>query len=195
MKTKKLIPKWLRSRAESNNHQLGVHQADDSSTALLVASNNSAETTGPTSKDNKQTDSRIGVEESQPSSAPNDDRQPEHFRANQSSLPTPELPNTVNNDSSDLTRQVSLGTSAENPPQGAPNNNHTQPLVPPPSKKFLAVKTMNAQHDLAVLHVAFILQDSADLRSIIIEIVELDKPGVRDPHIAFGTYLTWLVAQ
>ena len=44
-----------------------------------------------------------------------------------------------------------------------------------PSKKFVDVKTMNAQHDLVVLHVAYILQNSPGLRNLILEIVGLSK--------------------
>ena len=44
-----------------------------------------------------------------------------------------------------------------------------------PSKKFVDVKTMNAQHNLVVLHVAYILQKSSNLQCLILEIVKLSK--------------------
>ena len=44
-----------------------------------------------------------------------------------------------------------------------------------PSKKFLDVKTKNAQHDLVVLHVAYVLQKSSNLRILILEIVRLSE--------------------
>ena len=51
------------------------------------------------------------------------------------------------------------------------------PLAPisTPSKKFVQVKTANSQHDLVVLHVAYILQKSANLHSLILEIVRISK--------------------
>ena len=54
------------------------------------------------------------------------------------------------------------------------------PLAPlsTPSKKFVDVKTKNAQHDLVVLHVAYILQKSINLQSLILEIVRLSKNHV-----------------
>ena len=54
------------------------------------------------------------------------------------------------------------------------------PLAPIsiPSKKFVDVKTKNAQHDLVVLHVAYILQKSINLQSLILEIVRLSKNHV-----------------
>ena len=50
--------------------------------------------------------------------------------------------------------------------------------LPPPSKKFVDVKTKNAQHDLVVLHVAHILQKSINLQRLILEIVRLSKNHV-----------------
>ena len=50
--------------------------------------------------------------------------------------------------------------------------------LPPPSKKFVDVKTNNAQHDLVVLHVAYILQKSINLQKLILEIVRLSKNHV-----------------
>ena len=51
------------------------------------------------------------------------------------------------------------------------------PLAPisTPSKKFVQVKTANAQHDLVVLHAAYIIQKSSHLQSLILEIVKLSK--------------------
>ena len=44
-----------------------------------------------------------------------------------------------------------------------------------PSKKLVELKTTNAQHDIVVLHVAYILQKSSNLQSLILEIVTLSK--------------------
>ena len=54
------------------------------------------------------------------------------------------------------------------------------PLAPisPPTKTFLEVKTTNAQHDLVVLHVAYILKKSSHLQSLVLEIVRLSKNHV-----------------
>jgi hypothetical protein len=53
--------------------------------------------------------------------------------------------------------------------------------ISPPYKRFVEVKTANAQHDLVVLHVAYILQKSSNLKSLILEIVKLSKMhGVRE---------------
>ena len=52
------------------------------------------------------------------------------------------------------------------------------PPTSTPSKKF--VKTNNAQHDIVVLHVAYILRKSTDLQGLILEIMNLtEKPHVR----------------
>jgi len=48
------------------------------------------------------------------------------------------------------------------------------------SKKFPEVKTKDAQHDIIVLHVAYILEKSPNLHGLIHEIVKLGKkPAVR----------------
>ena len=52
------------------------------------------------------------------------------------------------------------------------------PPISTPSKKFVEVKTKNAQHDLVVLHVAYILQKSINLQRLILEIVRLSKNHV-----------------
>ena len=61
----------------------------------------------------------------------------------------------------------------------------TLAAISTPSKKFVEVKTTNAQHDLVVLHVAYILQKSSNLQSLILEIVRLSKKhDVRESSIA-----------
>ena len=52
------------------------------------------------------------------------------------------------------------------------------PPISTPSKKFVDVKTKNAQHDLVVLHVAYILQKSINLQRLILEIVRLSENQV-----------------
>ena len=50
------------------------------------------------------------------------------------------------------------------------------PLAPISTpKKFVDVKTKNAQYDLVVLHVAYILQKSSNLQSLILEIMRLNE--------------------
>jgi hypothetical protein len=56
-----------------------------------------------------------------------------------------------------------------------------KPVPTPPSKRFVEVKTAKAQHDLVVLHVAYILQKSSNLQSLVLEVVRLSKMhGVRE---------------
>ena len=50
------------------------------------------------------------------------------------------------------------------------------------SKKFVDVKTKNAQHDLVVLYAAYVLQKSSNLRILIFKIVKLsENHAVREP--------------
>jgi len=48
----------------------------------------------------------------------------------------------------------------------------------PPKRTF--VRTANPQHDIAILHVAFVLKDSPDLQDLIVAVEKLkNKPSVR----------------
>ena len=66
------------------------------------------------------------------------------------------------------------------------------PTPLPPSKKFVNVKTKNAQHDLVVLHVAYILQKSINLQRLILEIVRLSKNHAVRESSRCSFAQTWL---
>jgi len=113
-------------------------------------------------------------------------------QADRSSAPTLHAPTTDDSvgRSKSVTPITLLGTQAGVPdikddkksvPTIAVEENSTS-LAPAstPSKKFVEVETKNAQHNLIILHVAYILQKSSNLQRLILEIVKLsEKPGVR----------------
>jgi len=129
-----------------------------------------------------------------PRPARNDHKLDHDDQADRSSTPTPALHAPTSDDSVGRSKSVTpitlLGTQA-----GVPDINDDKKSVPTiaveesstslipastPSKKFAEVKTKNAQHDLVILHVAYILQKSSNLQGLILEIVKLStKPGVR----------------
>ncbi|KAF8814454.1 hypothetical protein BYT27DRAFT_7129978 [Phlegmacium glaucopus] len=79
--------------------------------------------------------------------------------------------------SKSVTPATLVGTQA-----GAPDTKDDKKLVPTTAveesltspKKFTKVKTTNAQRDLVVLHVAYILQKSSNLQRLILEIVKFE---------------------
>ena len=91
--------------------------------------------------------------------------------ANHSPIPMPTHRAPTSDDSADRSRSVTSTTLVG-----------TQAGLPEKPRKFVEVKTTNAQHDLVVLHVAYILQKSSNLQCLILEIVKLGKKrGVRQP--------------
>ena len=59
----------------------------------------------------------------------------------------------------------------------------------PSKKRFVDVKTKNAQHDLVLLHIAYILQKFSNLQTLILEIVKLsENHAVREPSCCSFEY-------
>ncbi|KAF8810517.1 hypothetical protein BYT27DRAFT_7134863 [Phlegmacium glaucopus] len=109
-------------------------------------------------------------------------------QADRSSTPTPTLHAPTSDDfvgqSKSATPTILVGTRA-----GVPDIKDDKNLVPTiavevesptsatPSKKFVEVRSTNAQYDLVVLHVAYVLQKSSNLQCLILEIVNLHEEG------------------
>ncbi|KDR71084.1 hypothetical protein GALMADRAFT_127299 [Galerina marginata CBS 339.88] len=76
-------------------------------------------------------------------------------------------------DTEDVKKPVLATTIVESP-------TFLPPVLTAP-KKFAEVKTKNAQHDLVVLHVAYIIQKSSNLKALILKTVQLSNtPGLDD---------------
>ena len=158
-KVKKFIPSFRSHSPASSDHQLG-RQADRSSTPTHTLH-------APTSDNSLNPTTLVGTQAGTPDIK--DDKKP---------VPTIATPTTLvgtqagTPDIKDDMKPVPTITVEESPTPLAP--------ISTPSKKFVEVKTTNAQHDLVVLHVAYILRKSPNLRSLILEIVRLsEKHDVR----------------
>jgi hypothetical protein len=78
---------------------------------------------------------------------------------------------STNDDSQDADQLIPTNTTKESPKS-------SERFSSPPKRTF--VRTADPQHDIAVLHVAFVLKNSPDLQDLILAVEKLNKkPSVR----------------
>jgi hypothetical protein len=98
-------------------------------------------------------------------------------QADRSSTPTPTLHVPTSDDFDDQSKSATPTTLVGTLPDITIAVEVENSTSSTPSKKFVQVKTTNAQYDLVVLHVAYVLQKSSNLRPLILEILNLREKG------------------